>query len=74
MELTINSRILGHDVQFWAPPSGGYIRSGHSALGQQICEGGRFTGNTLTCSDYEDFKRQCRRWYRAYSARIRAEY
>ena len=37
-------------------------------LGQQICDGGRLLGPTLTYSgeDAEAFRRICQRWYRRY--------
>ena len=49
--ITINTRDAG-PLEFWAPDNGGYVRletPGHSGtLGQQICEGGGYRGNTLT--------------------------
>ena len=55
--------------EFWAPDNGGYVRlesDGKSGTsGQQICDGGCFSGPTVSCSP-ANFKRVCRSWYRAY--------
>jgi hypothetical protein len=55
--------------KFWAPDNGGYVRlesDGKSGtLGQQICDGGGFSGSTVSCSP-ANFDRVCRSWYRAY--------
>lgn len=76
MRLTITPREpQAKPIEFWAPDNGGYVRIETDArpagLGRQICRGGRFTGDTVWATDYDDFVRECRRWYRA--ARRRAE-
>jgi hypothetical protein len=81
MRLTIKSKteietLTGTEkpvFEFWAPTDGGYVRletPGKSGtLGQQICDGGRFSGSTVSATP-ENFVRVCRSWYRAY---MRAE-
>lgn len=70
MQLTIKSRKLNRNFEFWAPDSGGYIflesEGRPASLGQQICQGGGFTGSTLSARSPEDFEAQCRAWYRAH--------
>lgn len=70
MNLTIKSRKLNRTFEFWAPPNGGYIRlesdDRPGTLGQQICAGGDFMGNAISCQTEDDFKKECRAWYRAY--------
>jgi hypothetical protein len=72
MNLTIKSKRLRRDFDFFAPPGGGYVRlergNRHGTLGDQICDGGHFMGNTLRASE-ESFERVCRRWYRAHLRR-----
>ena len=77
MRLTIKSKteietLTGTEkpvFEFWAPEQGGYVRlesRGKSGtLGQQICEGGGFSGGTISATP-ENFDRVCRSWYRAY--------
>lgn len=50
--ITINTHNVG-PLHFSCPDAGGYIRMespGSSALGDQICEGGGFLGDTLTAN------------------------
>ncbi len=65
---TIKSRKLGQELDFYMPDGGGYIRLEDGAntgtLGKQICHGGDFKGSTMTAYSEDDFKAQCRRWYR----------
>lgn len=67
---TIKSRKLNRDFDFFMPDSGGYVRlengANHGTLGEQICYGGGFRGNTILCSSEDEFKAECRRWYRAH--------
>ena len=71
MELTITSRKLGRTITFSIPGSS-YIYADLNGqpgcLGQQVCQGGRTAGSTLSYSgdDYARFEAICRRWYRAY--------
>lgn len=68
MEMTIKSRRLGRTLHFCtAYPDRGYIYLGSSYVnGQQICQGGGFTGNTLSAHSEESFRRQVKNWYRSY--------
>ncbi|MEB8288012.1 hypothetical protein OKT24_19850 [Aeromonas veronii] len=71
-ELTITSRKTGETFTFWMPASGGYIfrtyPSKPGTLGDQICDGGRSMGNTLSATP-ATFEKVCRRWYRAHQRR-----
>ncbi len=68
MRYTITSRKLKQDFDFWAPCNGGYIRLEYpgkeGTLGDQICQGGGFRGNTLSAKTEEQFEAVCRGWYR----------
>jgi hypothetical protein len=68
MRLTITPR-MGAPLDFFCPDGGGYVRleseGQPGTLGRQICYGGGFTGATVTAYSPEEFKRECRRWYRA---------
>jgi hypothetical protein len=70
MRLIIKPRAEGAaPLHFFCPDGGGYVRlesdDRPGTLGRQICYGGNLTGNTVTASDFADFARECRRWYRA---------
>jgi hypothetical protein len=72
MELTIKSRVLGDTFTFWMYPCDAdgtgciFLTSPgrRGTDGQQICEGGRFLGSTLSASE-ATFEATCRRWYQA---------
>jgi len=51
----------GEELYFSAPGDGGYV----TLDGEQICEGGGFTGATLTCK-IGDLPRVARKWRRQY--------
>ena len=77
MTLTINSKKLGQPVDFSRPGWGSiYVDlswdgSKPGTLGDQICDGGKLTGNTISYSGESDaaFARICRNWFRAYLRR-----
>ena len=70
MRITINSRALNQEVTFSRPGSG-YVyvdlNGQPGTLGNQICDGGKLMGNTITYSGDDDaqFARVCRNWFRA---------
>lgn len=68
MRLTIKSKVLAREFEFWAPDNGGYVRledgANHGTLGTQICYGGGFRGQTVSVDDKAEFERECRAWYR----------
>lgn len=75
MRYTIKSRNEGL-FEFWAPSNGGYVRlesdGRPGTLGRQICDGGGFMGNTLSCSNRpSDFEAVCKKWYRQYRRETR---
>lgn len=75
MQLTIDSRILGKKLTFSRPRHYIYLdANGHSGmLGKQICSGGGFLGDALSCGDDQAaFERICRNWYRAYTRDYKA--
>ena len=63
---TIKSRHHG-DKTFFVPDTGGYVRleigRSHGTLGTQICEGGRFRGNTIT-ADSDTLPAVARKWWK----------
>ena len=65
---TINSREHGAR-DFFVPDHGGYVRletgSNHGTLGQQICYGGDFFGNTIT-ADKATLETEARKWWKSY--------
>ena len=65
--LVINSKVFG-EQSFFMPDNGGYIRlesEGKSGtLGAQICDGGKFSGSTISASP-ASFERECRKWHKA---------
>jgi len=67
---SINSRKLDREFSFFMPDNGGYVRledgANHGTLGRQICHGGGFQGSTIYCSDEDDFRDECRHWYRSF--------
>lgn len=70
MRFTIKTRKHGLK-EFWANErSGAYVYledKGQGTLGSQICEGGNFLGNTLTCDGtQEGLERVARQWWSAY--------
>ena len=85
MRLTIRAKteietIYGTEkpvFEFWAPDNGGYVRlesDGKSGtLGQQICDGGGFSGGTVSATP-ENFTRVCRSWYRQYMSAAKQAY
>jgi hypothetical protein len=69
MKLTIKSRRLGRKVTFWANETYTYSSYVHldlngqeGCLGNQICDGGRLMGSTITCTT-KSFEHICRRWW-----------
>ena len=66
--LTIKTRSHG-DKTFFVPDHGGYVRlesgSSHGTLGQQICYGGGFRGNTIT-ADADSLEIVARKWWKQY--------
>lgn len=68
---TIQSRTMHRPLAF-SRPGRSYIyvdlNEKPGTLGQQICEGGRLSGSTLSYSgeDQAAFEQICRRWYTAY--------
>lgn len=61
MEFKINSRNFGLQT-FTAPTEGGYVYLN----GEQICEGGRYRGNTVVCGPgKENLEHEARKWWRA---------
>ena len=72
MEFTIKSRKDKADFIFICNLMRGYIRvriSNHSdSFSRQICEGGKFAGETLFYSGVDEYRFNdiCRRWYRQY--------
>jgi hypothetical protein len=71
MEITIKSRKLGREFTFWKSAGDNYVYDSTyqpGTLGKQICEGGYYSGNTLTATD-ESFEGVCRRWLRSYVKR-----
>jgi hypothetical protein len=68
-ELTITSRKTGEIFKFWMSVEGGYIFRTYAeipgCLGDQICDGGSFTGGTITATP-ATFKKKCKNWYRAH--------
>lgn len=77
MRFTIKSRKHG-DQDFWAnnkEPLFGRVQSayvfledkGPGTLGSQICEGGGFRGDTVTCNGTpEGLEKAARQWWRQY--------
>ena len=71
MEFIINSHKLGRKLTF-SRPGRCYVyvdmNGGTGTLGNQICDCGRLSGNTITYSgdDVAEFEHVCRRWYRSY--------
>lgn len=65
---TINSRDHGTKT-FFVPDQGGYVRleSGrnHGTLGQQICYGGGYRGNTVTATA-DTLEAVARKWWKQY--------
>ena len=71
MRLTIKSRRLGHDVDFYWNPSqkygSGYIYIDMTPDGgtpHQICEGGGFLGPTEVAYSEQDFETTSRKWWK----------
>lgn len=75
MEYTINSKKLGKKITFSSQNSG-YIfvdtNGKPGLLGDQICQGGKFTGPTLfhIGEDEELFKKICKRWYKKHVSNL----
>mgnify|MGYP001213148601 CR=1 FL=1 len=68
MRVTINTRNHGQ-LSFFAPANGGYVRleseGKPGTLGAQICEGGQFSGSTLSCgASEESLESVARRWWK----------
>lgn len=82
---TINSTKLGRPVTFSCLRAGGYIyvdlNGREGTLGNQICAGGRLSGETLrheyhgTCGmeNMAAFRATCRRWWRSYLRQLSTE-
>lgn len=70
---TIKTRNHGEKT-FFVPPGGGYVRlerSGRTGtLGEQICYGGGFRGNTISATE-DTLETEARRWWRQYLAHER---
>lgn len=73
MLVTIKSKKLGKDVNFFCEKNGGYIytdlKNGmEGSLGHQVCNGGHFSGETLSCSSGEQaqLEKIAKNWFRAY--------
>ena len=68
MKYTIKSRKLGKSVTF-SRPGEHYVyvdlNGKPGSLGNQICVGGKLTGNTIMATD-ENFKKICDNWFRKY--------
>ena len=69
--LEIKTRKHG-TVTFCMPTAGGYVRvdlnGASGTLGSQICDGGMFSGSTISASP-KSFEKTCRRWW---AARLKA--
>lgn len=68
MRFTMKTRDYG-TLEFFAPRNGGYVRlesdGKPGTLGQQICNGGGFLGNTISCGPTEEsLSRVARAWQR----------
>jgi len=67
---TIQSRNFG-EVTFACRDEGGYVRVYGADIGtrdgKQPCEGGGFTGNTLTANE-KTLEKMARRWWRQFLA------
>lgn len=54
-------------LTFFMPDNGGYVRlergAKYGTLGDQICYGGDFRGNTVTATP-DTLAYECRRWWR----------
>ena len=70
---TIKSKKHGNKT-FFVPDQGGYVRlergRQHGNLGQQICYGGDFRGNTIT-ADADTLEAVARKWWKQYLANER---
>lgn len=85
MTCTVHSTRLGRPVTFSCPGAGGYIyvdlNGLEGTLGNQLCAGGRLSGETLrheyhgTCvlEGVTLFRATCRRWWRSYLRQLSAE-
>lgn len=78
MNLTIDSRKLGHEIAFYRPGSD-YIfvdltprQTAPGTLGQQICDHGSLMGSTMGYRGESQavFERICRRWWKAYTRNL----
>lgn len=62
---TIKSRKHGETFNFWMADQGGYIRREHEGregtLGEQLRNS---YGDALEATTVDEFKIQCRKWYR----------
>lgn len=71
MRITINSRAMNREITFSRPGSS-YVyvdlNGQPGTLGNQICDGGKLMGSTITYSGDDEavFARICRNWFRAY--------
>lgn len=78
MNITIKSKKLNKEFTFFRNAGDGlkyvYLEQDGNpgTLGDQICEGGAFSGNTVSCSQV-GFESTCRRWYRAHMRRLEKE-
>jgi hypothetical protein len=69
----INSKKHGK-ISFFMPNNGGYVRLESDAkpgtLGDQICEGGHFLGDTIFATE-KSFESICKKWHRQRMAAIK---
>lgn len=63
MNYTIKSRIFG-EIEFFMPLNGGYVWIGSSILGDQICQGGHYRGNTISATP-DTFESVCQKWHKS---------
>jgi hypothetical protein len=51
-------------VNFFMNSNGGYVYCATGCDGDQICDGGKWMGNTITATP-ETFESECRKWHKA---------
>ena len=71
MKYIMYSRKLKRDVEFSLHGHYVYVDLNdlEGTLGNQICDGGYLTGNTISCSEKE-FTHTCKTWWKLYLRRI----
>jgi len=74
MELVIKSRKYNKEITF-SKPGKTYVfvdlNGKEGSLGRQICDGGSFTGSTISSCD-TSFENDCRKWWKSYLRQERA--